>query len=285
MITGRGLNLRRVLERARNGSEDRVRTLLARHRLDAPPVPPDLGLPWLARQCVELTLDEFDAVVAITGKEGVSKSMLALEFVLEVSKLTGRPWAFRDLCYTGREVLEAYQRAKTSVPIWYDEGTRDLLAGDTFDLDQDAVVRGLTLLREKGAIFVICLPSIFLLAKKLRGRRVTFWVHIESRGTRRRPAPSVALLHERDEALRYRNDDALGLSRSLRCPRITYEPLPEGDSNLRAYKKLKRGNLDGWVSETLERMNLRDMKAANAEAKERRAAERNAREPPDETDK
>lgn len=221
-------------------------------------------------------MDEYDAVVCITGKEGVSKSMLALELVLEIGRATGRPWTFRDLCYTGREVLEAYQRAKVSAPIWYDEGTRDLLAGDTFDLDQDAVVRGLTLLREKGAIFVICLPSIFLLAKKLRGRRVTFWVHVESRGTRRRPAPSVALVHERDDALRYRNDDALGLSRSLRCPKIAYAPLDPTDRALVSYKKRKATNLDGWVSETLSRMDLRDLKIANAEAKERKAAERNA---------
>jgi hypothetical protein len=221
---------------------------------------------WLARECVERTVDEYDAVFVITGEEGVSKSMLALEFVLEVAKLTGRPWTWDDLCYDGESVLRAYQRGHRSEAVWYDEATRDMYSDDTFELDQRALVRGLTLLREKGIILVLCLPSIFLLAKKIRGRRATYWAHVESRGTRRRPAESVAILHERDHRLRYRNDDNLALSRSERCPELRYDPLAEDDPALAAYRATKGRNLEGWVEATLEELRLRDLKRANDRA-------------------
>lgn len=261
-ITGRGLTLSAVLQRARNGSNDRVLGLLARHRLDAPPVPPKLGVAWLARTMVELTRDEYDAVLAVTGKEGVSKSMLSLEVSLEVARLTGRPWSFDRLCYTAREVLTCYETVEQGDVIWVDEGARSLWAGETMDPEQQALTKALTIVRAKGAILIICVPDIFLLAKKVRGRRASFWAHVESRGTRRRPAPSEARLFERDDRLRFVPTAALGLSESLRCPHLTYEPLPEGDPWLAAYRRSKADKTQQFLAETIRDLDAADERAA-----------------------
>lgn len=273
-ITARPDGLGAALRQARDGAGDHVDLLLGTGRLDAPPVPPDLAIPWLARECVELTRDEYDAIVVVTGKEGVSKSMGALLLCLAICDYAGREWRWDDLCYTGRSVLAAYERAEESEPIWYDEGSRDLLAGDTFDADQEALTRGLTLLREKRAILVISIPSIFLLAKKVRARRSTFWVHMESRGTRRRPGPSEGVVHERDERLRYKNDDYLGLQVSRRCPRIRYDPLPVDDPRFVEYQSTKRRELDAWLRETQAMLAEKDLAARTKAAEVRKKAEK-----------
>lgn len=266
------------LREARDASEERLELLLGTHQLDAPPIPADLALRWLARQCVERTVDEFDAVVVFTGEEGISKSMAALRLQKEIAAYRKVPWDWRALCYKADDVLSAYERAEASgevsEPVWYDEGTRDLLAGETFEPEQEALTTGLTLLREVGVILTVCIPSIHLLAKKVRNRRATFWVHIESRGTRRRPKPSEGRLFERDARLRFKNDDYLGLQESLRCPRVRYDPYPKTDPDLMHYKALKKGNMGSFIREEREKLALLALKRATQDEKIRQAAEK-----------
>lgn len=244
-----------------------ILTDIARGRLEGPPVDPAQGIPWLAKQLVELTVDEYDAVVAVTGKEGVSKSMGALRLVLACAAYakergySSEDWSFDRLAYGARDVLHAYELARRSDAIWYDEGARGLLAGETFEPEQMALVRALMLAREKGAILVVCIPDIFALAKKVRGRRAAYWLHVDRRGTRRSPAPSHAQLFERDETLRFLPTNALGLARSKRCPEVCYEPLPVDDPTLLAYQATKRRKLDEFLRETVADLDRAEARA------------------------
>jgi hypothetical protein len=248
------ISLDRYARTTRFGDEWADLTEIARGRLEGPRIPPEAGISWLAKECVERTIDEWDAVVAVTGKEGVSKSMFSLLFILEVARYAktvgiDAPWDFRRLCYSGRDVLNSYKIGTLASSIWYDEGARGLLAGETFDPEQIAVVKGLLMVREIGAILVVCMPHIFDLAKKVRGRRATFWVHVESRGTRRAPAPSRAKVHERDDRLKYTPSSSLGLAVSKRCPYLTYSPLPIDDATLLEYRRIKRQKLNEFFDE------------------------------------
>lgn len=242
---------------------------LARGKLKVPPVLPADGVAWLAETCVERCLDEYDNVVAVTGAEGVSKSTFALHLALAIADYATAagieaPWTLDHLCYSARDVFDAYRTAERATVVWYDEGVRGLLAGETFDPEQVALTKGLTLVREKGAILVVCIPDIFMLAKKVRGRRAQFWVHVESRGTRRRPAPSWARVHERDERLSYDPQrQALGLQRSPSCPELCYEPFPDSDAKWQGYQAEKRRRLTEYLDET-------EAALTAAEAKRRR---------------
>lgn len=222
--------------------------------LDGPPVPPTRGIPWLAETCVDLVVDDWDSVIAITGKERVSKSTFALQFALRAADLVGRPWDFSRLCYSAREVLLQYRAAKPGDVIWLDEGARGLWAGDTFEPEQKALTKALTLVGETGAILVICVPDIWLLARKVRGRRARFWAHVETRGTRRAPAPSRALLFERDDRLHFKPTAALGLAPSRRCPTITYDPFPLDDPVYQEYRRTKKRKLADFYDETIEEL-------------------------------
>lgn len=239
-----------VFAHARSANPDRYLIDMARGRLQEPPVAPEAGLHWLAERLVWRTRNGWDAVVAITGEEGVGKSTGARRLIEEVEAITKVPFRVTsNLCYTARDVNSAYQGAKPSECIWYDEGARGLLAGETFSPEQEALVKALMLVRETGAILIICIPDIFALAKKVRGRRASYWVHVESRGDLDRPAPSVARVFERDRRLKFLPSNSLGLWVSPTCPTLTFEPFAENDTRWVAYKAVKKRKLAEFHTE------------------------------------
>jgi hypothetical protein len=240
----------RILTDARAAYRGGDWTSIATGMLDGPPVEPLEGLQWLAKECVERTVDEWDSVLAITGKEGVSKSTAALRLGLYVEKISGVPWTFDNLCYSAREVLRRYETAQRSSVIWLDEGARGLWAGDDQSPETKALAKALTLIRETGAILVVCSPDIWLLTKKFRGRRAAFWAHVDSRGTRRAPADSHARLFERDDRLHFEPTDNIGMSPSLRCPSLTYPPFATDDSIYLEYRRIKKSKLHEFYVET-----------------------------------
>lgn len=236
--------------------------------LDGPPVLPADGVDWLARTAYELTVDEYDAVIAITGKEGISKSVLALRLVLRLAELSKVPWGYVRLCYTVREILANYRTllkdGTRSSSIWFDESVRGLLGGETFNPEQLALTRNLFQNRVVGAVLILCIPDIWALAKKVRGRRATFWVHVEKRGTHRNPAPSVARVHERDERIHYVPSAALGFSQSVRCPVLSYEPFDRDDPLWVEYRAHQKRRLMESFDQEIQNLDVVEAKRAKA---------------------
>ena len=222
---------------------------MARGRLSGPPVPPEQGLAWLARHLVERVAGKWDSVAVFTGEERVSKSTGILRTVEEIQRLTGQPFDWSRLTYGARDLLHAYRSAPPASVVWYDEGTRGLLAGDTFDPEQRVLTNLLAMAGTKRVILLLAIPDIWLLAKKVRGRRAVYWVHVDSRGTEDRPAPSHAVVHERDRRLWYQPTSNLRLERSLTCPELTFLPYAEKDPLWKRYTAVKENKLDGWFDE------------------------------------
>lgn len=279
-MADRSMTFPQAAARLRSVSPWRAMGLQARGLLDGPPVPPDRGIPWLAETCVERIIDRYDAVVAFTGEEGVSKSTGALRLALAASSyaqahgLPDAAWSWDRLCYTADDVLSAYERTPRGGTIWYDEGVRGLMAGETFDPEQEALVKALTLVREKGCLLVVCIPEIFMLAKKVRGRRASFWIHVEKRGTSRKPGPSVARVHERDRRLKYLPTNALGLTISLRCPQLTYEPYADDDPSWVAYQTRKNAKLADYLAEARRDLRTKALRERTAAVLAQRKAEK-----------
>jgi hypothetical protein len=203
---------------------------------------PYLALEFWAKDLVERTRHHWDAVVAVTGDEGTGKSTLAMRLAIRSAELAGSTWSPREACYSALDLLGAYRAARKEMgrrkgkPVVADDAIRDLMAGDQMNPEQKAVVKALTLVRETGAILFICAPSIWLIPKQLRARRITLWLHVVRRG--------LARVHERDRRLNYLPTDALGLAISPRAPHVAWKPYLENSTVWQEYLTSKEERLD-----------------------------------------
>jgi hypothetical protein len=148
------------------------------------------------------------------------------------------------LCYSASDLLEAYETVQPGQSVIFDESVRGLQAGDQSTREQKALIQALVLVREKGAILMLCVPDIFLIAKQIRQKRATLWIHVMERG--------VALVHERNSYLRYQPDNTLGFTRSRSVPLLEWKPFKTTDKLWIAYQELKRRRLDEYLHETKE---------------------------------
>lgn len=227
---------------------------VARSRAEGPPVRPENGIEWVASRLVERVTDRRDSVCVITGEEGESKSTLAFLLTQACDRITGNTWAPSNLCYDAENVVDAYTALfqhtlpRASV-ITYDEGSEGLLAGETFNPAQVVLIRTLFRARVVGAILLICIPDIWALAKKVRARRATYWLDIDKRGHVWETEPSVATVHERERSRHYLPTSVLGLSKSLRCPTLTYRPPSDDDPAWAAWDARKMGDLGSFLVE------------------------------------
>lgn len=222
----------------------RLNRLRLRGISDAPaPLLPSEGFPHWVKEILRRVKLRYDAVILMTGPVGSSKSTgalrLAEEFARRLRQTFDLTW---QLCYTASALMAAYARVKPGQPIVFDEGVRGLLAGDQATKEQKALVQALALVREKGAILIICAPSIFLIAKQVRQGRATLWIHVMGRG--------VGLVHERVDRIRYVPDNTLGFMRSEEAPYMRWSKFPENSRMWRDYLGIKSLRLDEFLNET-----------------------------------
>jgi hypothetical protein len=229
----------------------------------AAPVSIEDGFDYWVERIKRRIRDRYDAVVVITAPEGHGKSTVALR----LASAFDPSWSPAQLCYTAGDVFHAYRAAVKGRgdPIVFDEGVRGLLAGETFNPEQIALVKALTLVRSKGAILTICVPSIHMVAKQIRGRRATLWIHIESRGR--------ALVHERDDRLKYLPTAALGLTISPTAPLLTWDAYADDDPFWVAYERRKDESAAQFLSEGEKMLGPRHPSETSKEANARRQRE------------
>jgi predicted kinase len=227
-------------------------TVAATSEFEEPEMDPEEALGFWADWLVQRAVHHYDAVVAFTGTEGKGKSTLAMRLARLCTerafraKLVARsrwdpvaPW----LCYSARDLLEAYRLAGPGHVILYDEGVRGLFAGEQMTPEQRAIVKALALVRETNALLFICSPDIWMVAKQVRGRRAALWMHVVRRG--------LARVHERDERLRYLPHDDLGLTISPRAPHVAWAPFAQNSALWRTYLATKKAKLGEFLDEAI----------------------------------
>jgi len=267
--------LREQVSMARRIAPSRTLMEMARGRLSGPPVPAADSVEWLARYLVQRIEDRWDAVCVWTGEEGSAKSTGILRTIDATDRLLtarglGSPFSFDNIDYTARSLLRSYQRGLPFGQVWFDESQRGLLAGDTFSAEQEVLINLLGMARVRGQILHLAIPDIWLLAKKVRGRRAVLWVHLQKRGTPSRPAPTRGIIHERDRRLWYKPTQNLRLVPSLVCPEIEFQPYADNDPRWVQYLGVKDRNLREWEEEAHLRLDRAEKKlfgATLAEAK------------------
>lgn len=207
------------------------------------------------------TSHAYDAVVLVTGPTGSGKSTLALRWCQTLD--TAFTIAER-LCYSAEELLKVYETILPGQCVLFDEGVRGLLAGDQNTTEQKALIQALALIREKGAILFICAPSIWNVAKQVRQNRARLWVHVQGRG--------LALVHERNDRLRYVPDATLGFSRSEDSPYVQWTAYAKTSKFNREYLRIKHAHLDAYLRETREMLENRRRRGRGKRGKEDGAA-------------
>lgn len=133
------------------------------------------ALKWAAAELRLRQRQDDDAVVFISGDEGVGKSTLAAHLVWTL----GRERA--HLCFSGEEVLEAMDRAQKGDIIWYDEALEGLNSRDAMMRLHKHLMEILSRARIRRHIYIICIPAMQIL-DWLIARRGFLWFHCKRRG-------------------------------------------------------------------------------------------------------
>ena len=207
---------------------------------------------WIKRRIAE----HWDCVLVITGPEGTGKSTLALKLAYAIDPTYNLK---ERLCYTATDVMKCFETVDSGKVAVFDESARALLATDTFSREQKALVQALQLIREKGLITVLCLPRLEELAKSMRSRRATLWIHLPRRG--------IGIIHVRDDRLRYRQDpNDNGFSRSPQAPMLRFEPYAPDSPQWMEYLAVKQLKLAEYLTETRELLEGRGGRRVNRRA-------------------
>lgn len=225
----------------------------------------DLPMPLLPREGFSYWCDmlryrvqqRYDAVIMDTGPVGSSKSTLALRIGQELDPVhwTVPPdvvpadYRLPYLCYSPQALLNVYRVVKPCEVVIFDEGVRGLLAGDQMTPQQKALIQAFALVREKGAILIICAPRVWLIAKQIRQGRATLWIQVLRRG--------LGLVHIRDERLRYEPDNDLPYERAVHAPYLEWAKFEENDPLWVAYLAEKHRQLDEFLADTIDILNQR----------------------------
>ena len=205
---------------------------------DPMPLLPEEGFEFWISVIKDRVVRNYDAVILITGAVGSSKSTCGLR----LGQALDRKFTAHNLCYSAESLMNAYRTVSPGEVVLFDEGVRGLMAGDQATVEQKALVQALALVREKGAILIICAPSIWLIAKQIRQGRAYMWIQVVKRG--------AGLVHTRNEQIRYVPDNTLGFNRSGRAPYMLWEKYKPHAPLWRAYLREKKQQLDDYLKDT-----------------------------------
>ena len=203
-----------------------------------PPLFPEEGFAYWMAVIRDRVRHNFDAVVIISGDEGLGKSSLALRMaeVLDPTFQVGR------ICYTSKDVLSRFRDTEKGRVIIYDEAARSLLGANSNTPEAKSLAMALMLVREKGLITILNIPRIRELAPSMRARRATLWFYIPQRG--------IARVHERVSRPGYKDDtNDLGLFISKRAPILLWKAYSPSSKMWKAYLAHKTMKLNEFLAE------------------------------------
>ncbi len=133
---------------------------------------------WLPR----VLKHDNDLLIVIEGKEGSSKSTLALLLSHYFMQLQGREFSLSNIHYSVDTVGKNIFNSQSGDVQLIDEGALVGLAHDAMTKDAKRMVKILTTCRSKNNLILICVPNINLLNRYLRNHRLTGVLKITSKG-------------------------------------------------------------------------------------------------------
>jgi len=112
---------------------------------------------------------DYDFVLLIVGKVGDGKSCLAALACAYISSITGVPFTVDNIFWTARgyKVKQRYLKRKSC--LHFDEGEEIFYSKTAMKREQRDMVLRFAQIRQQNHFMVICVPSLLLLEKWLRG--------------------------------------------------------------------------------------------------------------------
>lgn len=129
----------------------------------------------------ELVKKKWDGVGFICGYEGDGKSTLASQMAYYLDSTYNL-----DRCvFTGRQFLEAVDKAKKFECIVFDEAHNAFANTNRYEEVNKIIISKLTMIRKKQLFILIVAPTFFSLNKYLVVHRARFMIHVYSKGLQR----------------------------------------------------------------------------------------------------
>jgi len=128
-----------------------------------------------------------DCPIAITGRERVGKSTLALEmaYLLLKQQKVRLQWnkiIENNIGYRHEEVIKKIKALPEQSPFIADESIRGMYKMDFMSVQGREMVKMFSQIGMKNDLFLFNIPRFWDLLENIRNHRVKFWVHIVARG-------------------------------------------------------------------------------------------------------
>lgn len=120
----------------------------------------------------------FDAIIMVTGEERSGKST----FALQLARAIDPEFPAENVCFKIKEFNERIAQAVEGDVIIFDESGFDLFSQEWWADFQIELVKKLQVIGKKRLVLILVLPHRQDLNRKIRERRVKFWVHVYTQG-------------------------------------------------------------------------------------------------------
>ena len=120
----------------------------------------------------------FDSLVMITGAERTGKSTVALQ----LAKRLDPDFPITSVCFKIADFSKRINEAPDGSVIIFDESGFDMFNQEWWADFQKELIKKLLVIGVKQLVLLLCVPHRMEINKKLRERRVAFWVNVFTRG-------------------------------------------------------------------------------------------------------
>lgn len=151
----------------------------------------------IAHRARKLLRNDWDCMIAITGKEGTGKS----EFTLQLAKMIDPDFTLRNVVYRFERTKKLLQTLPRYSAVQNDEFQLAALNRSALSKANVNLVRMLTTCRQYNQALLVDAPSFWILDAYVRNHRTAIWIHlpiIEVKGNRIRGFAKVRIPRENE---------------------------------------------------------------------------------------
>lgn len=137
----------------------------------------------LVKNLIKNQKEDFDAVLVVSGREGVGKSTLAIEIARLVQEAYGRKFNYdSNMAYNANEAIEKMKNLQQYDVLLLDEGMRLAWRRQWFNTEQRKLARLFSQIRSRNLCLIFSIPDFMHIDTYYREHRVLYWLHVIDRG-------------------------------------------------------------------------------------------------------
>lgn len=146
----------------------------------------DFNIADIARVLISRVKKDFDAVICISGDEGMGKSVLAIHLLIEICRQNNQKFSLDDNVIYNPDVQKVWDKILYTTdryaPVLLDEAITLLYKMGFASAAQRTINKLYSVCRKENKITVLAIPNFFDLNTFFRNRRVMIWIEVIGRG-------------------------------------------------------------------------------------------------------